>query len=177
MTIDDAVAAAPETSYPSSVRRTALMLLASIAFVAAGVWMLILHTSIRTDVAGVVAVPFFGLGVIMMAGRLVRGTPELVISGAGIVHVRFGSIPWSQVNYVTVRHVKTRASTQRFIELVLHDPSGYLAQAPRAARIQAAANRPFGYGPVQISAHTLPVELDEVLATMHRYNPQLQFRA
>ncbi len=139
--------------------------------------MLILHTSIRTDVAGAVAVPFFGAAAVTMVARLVRHAPELVINGEGIVHVRYGSIPWSQVDYVTVRHVKTRGSTQPFIELVLHDPSGYLAQAPRAARIQAAANRPFGYGPVQISRNTLPVPLEEVLATMHRHNPQLQFRA
>lgn len=177
MTIEDAVAAAPETSYPSSVRRTALMLLGSVAFVAAGVWMLIVHSSIKMDVGGAVAVPFFGLGVIAFANRLVRRTPELVISSAGIVHFRFGSIPWSEVDHVTVRHVNTRASTQRFIELVLRDPAGYLAQAPRSARMQAAANRPFGYGPVQISTNTLPVTLEEVLAAMHRHNPQLQFRA
>lgn len=176
MTIDDAVAAAPETSYPSSVRRTALMLLGSIAFVAAGVWMLIVHSSLKMDVGGALGVPFFGLAAVVLANRLVRRAPELVISGAGIVHFRYGSIPWSQVDYVTVRHVNTRASTQRFIELVLRDPAGYLAQAPRSARMQAAANRSFGFGPVQIGTTTLPVTLEEVLATMHRHNPQLQFR-
>jgi len=177
VTIDDAVAAAPETSYPSSVRRTALMLLGSIAFVVAGAWMLVLHSSLKMDVGGAIGVPFFGLAAIVLANRLVRRAPELVINGVGIVHFRYGSIPWSEVDHVTVRHVNTRASTQRFIELVLRDPAGYLAQAPRSARMQAAANRPFGYGPVQISTTTLPVPLEEVLATMHRHNPQLQFRA
>ncbi|MFJ8361515.1 hypothetical protein [Streptomyces sp. NPDC093984] len=51
-----------------------------------------------------------------------------------------------------------------------------LARAPRTARDAGKANLRFGYSPASISATTLPVDLEEVMAAMRRHHPELRFR-
>jgi len=173
VTLDENLAAAPPTTFDSSIQRTVLTLLGSVVFIAAGIWMLMVHSSVKTTIVGAVAVLFFGACAILFAARLIRRKPELVISSEGFAHLTYGTIAWSQVDHVAIRQIKVRTTSQRMIAVVLHDPAGYLAAAPRLARISGSANMQMGYSPVNISAVTLPVSLDVVLETMRRHNPQL----
>ncbi|WP_258053335.1 STM3941 family protein [Streptomyces sp. Ru72] len=164
------------TTYPSSLRRTSLTAFGSLAFVALGVWLLIDHATLKGVLAGAAAVLFFGLCACVAIGRLLRRRPELVLTGEGLTHVMLGSIRWTEIAEVTVREIRVRSTSQRVIELVLNDPDAYLARAPRTARIAGKANLRFGYSPATISATTLPVDLDEVVAAMRRHHPELRIR-
>ncbi|MGW5610785.1 STM3941 family protein [Streptomyces sp. NPDC003753] len=164
------------TTYPSSLRRTSLVAFGSLAFVALGVWLLIDHATLKGVLAGAAAVPFFGLCACVAIGRLLRRRPELVLTGEGLRHVMLGSIRWTEIAEVTVREIKVRSTSQRVIELALNDPDAYLARAPRTARIAGKTNLRFGYSPATISATTLPVDLDEVVAAMRRHHPELRIR-
>jgi hypothetical protein len=163
----------PRTAYPSSIRRTALVALGSIVFVVLCAWALLGHSSIKAVLAGAVGVPFFGLCAAVAIGRLVRRRPELVITGEGVTHAMLGSISWTEIAAVGIREIKVSSRPQRMIELILHDPGAYLARAPRMARITGKANLRLGYSPATISATTLPVGVDEVLAAMRHHHPEL----
>ncbi|MFD9130737.1 STM3941 family protein [Kitasatospora sp. NPDC059571] len=159
----------PPTVYHSARRRALLMLLGSVGFVVLGVLFLVNGGSALHVVVGAIAVFFFGLCGVLLAVRIVRGGPELVLDEAGLEHVQLGRIAWDEIAAVRLRQV----TGQLFIELVLHDPAGYVARAPRIVRMSAAANRGIGYGPANISANTLPVGTDEVIAAMVRHCPRL----
>ncbi|MFE0510313.1 STM3941 family protein [Streptomyces sp. NPDC058964] len=161
------------TTYPPSVRRALLVALGSAVFVALGIWMLIGHSTLKATLTGAVAVPFFGLCGCVAIGRLARRRPELELTGDGLTHAMLGPIAWAEIAAVGIREIKVRSSSQRVIELVLHDPGAYLARAPRFARIAGKANLRLGYSPATIAATTLPVGVDEVLEAMRRHHPSL----
>jgi hypothetical protein len=169
-------AAVPQTVYRSSIGRTSLMTLGATVFVALGAWLVIDHATVKATVAGAVAVLFFGLCDCLAIGRLLRRRPELVLTGEGVTHVMLGSIGWTEIAEVRIREIKVRSSTQRVIELVLHDPVAYLARAPRLARFAGKANLRMGFSPTNISATTLPADLDTVVAAMRRHHPELTIR-
>ncbi|WP_228718578.1 STM3941 family protein [Kitasatospora acidiphila] len=163
----------PPTVYPSDKRRVVLMLLGALAFVALGVGLLIWHGSVKAVIGGVLAVPFFGACAVLYGIRLVKGRPELIIDQAGVEHAQLGRIAWQEIAGLRIREMTVRSAKQRFIELLLHDPAGYLARAPRLVKMTASGNRGLGFGPANISANTLPVGSEEVIAAMLRHQPQL----
>jgi hypothetical protein len=166
----------PETTFRSSKGRTSLVALGATVFVVLGAWMVIDHTTVKATVVGAVTVLFFGLCDCLAIGRLLRRRPELVLTGEGVTHVMLGSIGWTEIAEVGIREIKVRSSTQRVIELVLHDPVAYLARAPRMARIAGKANLRMGFSPTNISATTLPVDAETVVAAMRRHHPELTVR-
>ncbi|MFI9331076.1 STM3941 family protein [Kitasatospora sp. NPDC052868] len=171
--MNDETAALPPTVYPSAKGRTLLMLLGAIAFVAVGAVLLLQQDGVKNVVVGAAAVLFFGLCAVLLLARLVQGRPELVLDSAGLEHVQLGRIGWAEIGAVRIRDIRVRNAHQRMIELLLHDPAGYLTRAPRLVRATASANRGLGYGPANISANTLPVGLEDVLAAMVRHHPRL----
>ncbi|MFD0278976.1 STM3941 family protein [Kitasatospora sp. NPDC127111] len=170
--IEETAAPAP-TVYHSSRLRTVLMLAGSVAFVALGAAFLAGHDSVKAVLAGGLAVPFFGLCAAVLTSRLVRGRPELVLDATGLEGIQLGRIAWSEIAAVRIRAISVGGATQRMIELVLHDPAGYLARAPRIVRATASSNRRLGYGPANISANTLPVGPEAVVTAMLHHHPEL----
>ncbi|AUY54584.1 hypothetical protein EH183_29890 [Streptomyces sp. CB01881] len=125
--------------------------------------------SVVLVLVGALSVAFFGACAVGLTGRLVRRRPELVLDTAGLDHVQLGRISWSEIAEVRIRAVNTgSALTPHVVELVLHDPAGYLARAPRIAR----ANARMGYSP-SFSTSTLPVGHDAVADAMLRHRPEL----
>src|SRR5258708_7702021 len=123
------------TVYQAPLRRAVLLTLAALGFVAACAWLLVSHrNNIRADIAGVVGVPFFGLAAATLIYRLIRRRPELVINDEGFAHRTWGRVAWSEIRAVGIREIKVRTSTQRMIEVVLHDPDRHVVGAPMAAR-------------------------------------------
>jgi hypothetical protein len=165
------------TSYQSSNRRTILLAIGAVAFVAASAWVLVSHPSVKAVIAGGVGVPFFGLCAVLWTSRLVRRRPELVLTDEGLTHVTSGHISWAEIDHVRVREIKVRGTSQRVIEIILRDPASYLARVSIMTRLTAAANRRFGFSPVNISAVSLPVSLETVLESMHHHHPNLAIKA
>ncbi|MFF4341463.1 STM3941 family protein [Kitasatospora sp. NPDC001540] len=171
--IEDGGRTAP-TVYHSSRRKAWLLLAMAVAFVAAGVAFLVAHSTVEMTVAGAVAVPFFGTGVVLLMCRLGSGRPELVIDAGGLEHFRLGRFEWAEIAAVRLRVQQVRRTTsQRFLELVLHDPDTYLARAPRLVRATAGMSLRLGFGPANIPVNTLPVTPEAVLAAMKQHHPEL----
>jgi hypothetical protein len=145
------------------------MLAGSLVFVALGIVFLVAHSTVKMTVAGVLAVPFFGFCSLLIARRLLRDRPELMLDDAGVDHVTLGRFGWDQTAAV-------RSTSQRFIELVLHDPDAYLARAPKLVRSTASMNARLGFGPANMPTNTLPVPPEAVLDAMRRHRPGLAVR-
>ncbi|MFE7855360.1 STM3941 family protein [Streptomyces sp. NPDC057403] len=161
------------TVYPLAKTRVWLMLAGSLVFVALGIVFLVAHSTVKMTVAGALAVPFFGLCAVLIVQRLFRGRPELVVDDAGVEHVRLGRFGWGEIAAVRIREQRVRNTSQRFIELVLHDPEAYLARAPRLVRSTASMNARLGFGPANMATNTLPVPPEEIVDAMRRHRPGL----
>lgn len=164
----------PPTVYPLAKGRTWAMLAGSLVFVALGIVFLVAHSTVKMTVAGVLAVPFFGFCSVLIARRLLGDRPELVLDDAGVDHVTLGRFGWDEIAAVRIREQRVRNTSQRFIELVLHDPDVYLARAPKLVRSTASMNARLGFGPANMPTKTLPVPPETVLDAMRRHRPGLE---
>ncbi|MER6738823.1 STM3941 family protein [Streptomyces puniciscabiei] len=163
----------PPTVYPLAKGRVRAMLAGSVVFVAVGIVLLVAHSTVKMTVAGALAVLFFGFCAVLIIQRLLRDRPELVLDDAGMDHVRLGRFGWEEIAAVRIREQRVRNTSQRFIELVLHDPDAYLARAPKLVRSTASMNARLGFGPANMATNTLPVPPEAVLDAMRRHRPGL----
>nr|WP_243876636.1 STM3941 family protein [Streptomyces sp. 846.5] len=163
----------PPTVYSLAKGRTWAMLAGSLVFVALGVVFLVTHSTVKMTLAGAVAVPFFGLCSVIIARRLLRDQPELVLDDAGVEHATLGRFAWDEIAAVRIREQRVRNTSQRFIELVLHDPDAYLARAPMLVRRTASMNARLGFGPANMPTTTLRVPPEAVLEAIERHCPGL----
>jgi len=163
----------PPTVYPFAKGRVWAMLAGSFVFVALGIVFLVVHSTVKMTVAGALAVPFFGFCSVIFIQRLFHGRPELVLDDAGVDHVSLGRFGWDEIAAVRIREQRVRNTSQRFIELVLHDPDAYLARAPGLVRRTASMNARLGFGPANMATNTLTVPPDQALDAMRRHHPGL----
>ncbi|MEU6587751.1 STM3941 family protein [Streptomyces sp. NPDC046881] len=158
---------------PTFGRRPRVAVRSASSFVALGLVFLVAHSSVKMTVAGALAVPFFGSCAVMITQRLIRDRPELLLNDAGVDHVTLGRFGWAEIAAVRMREQRVRNTSQRFIELVLHDPDAYLARAPKLVRGTASMNARLGYGPATMPTNTLSVPPEAVLEAMRRHRPGL----
>jgi hypothetical protein len=163
----------PPTVYPLAKGRVWAMLAGSVVFVAVGIVLLVAHSTVKMTVAGALAVLFFGFCAVLIIQRLLSDRPELVLDDAGVDHVRLGRFGWDEIAAVRIREQRVRNTSQRFIELVLHDPDAYLARAPKLVRSTSSMNARLGFGPANMATNTLPVPPEAVLEAMRRHRPGL----
>jgi hypothetical protein len=163
----------PPTVYALAKGRVSAMLAGSVLFVVVGVVFLVVHSTVKMTVAGALSVAFFGFCTVLIARRLLGGKAELVLDDAGVEHAALGRFGWDEIAAVRIREQRVRSTSQRFIELVLHDPQGYLARAPRLVRSTASMNARLGFGPANMPVNTLPVPPEAVLGEMLRRCPRL----
>ena len=163
----------PPTVYPLAKGRVWAMLAGSLVFVALGIGFLVAHSTVKMTAAGAVAVPFFGLCSVIIGQRLRRDRPELMLDDTGVDHERLGRFRWDEIAAVRIREQRVRNASQRFIELVLHDPDAYLARAPKLVRGTASMNARLGFGPATMATNTLPVPPETILDAMRRHCPGL----
>jgi hypothetical protein len=163
----------PPTVYPLAKGRVWAMLAGSLVFVALGIAFLLAHSTAKMTLGGALAVPFFGLCAVVIARRLFTDRPELVLDDTGVDHVRLGRLDWDQIAAVRIREQRVRNTSQRFVELVLHDPGAYLARAPKLVRSTASMNARLGFGPAVMATNTLPAPPEAILDAMRRHRPGL----
>jgi hypothetical protein len=157
----------PPTVFQPSPRRTALIVLGAVAFVAVGVWLLLTGESVKALVGGGLAVAFFGYCAVLGTVRLVRREPELVVSDDGLSHVVHGEVSWDDVDHVALSGLRVSGATQYFVEVVLRDPDAY---RPRRRMLTGSVA---GLSPYAISVVGLSESLEDVLAAMVRHHPGL----
>jgi len=163
-----------------SKTKIALGILGSFAFVAIGVWLIMLdQTNIETSRSfrlffnsptvvrglGLVAIVVFGFLAIFFIRKLFDQKPGLVFNNAGIVDnasaVAAGFIPWSEV---TGSHV---FEIQR--QNMVSDPQKYVDHGNALKRKLNQANYKMCGSPIAISANALKVNFSELRAIFDEY--------
>lgn len=175
---------ADETIIEFSKRKMALLVAASCAFVAAGVWFLYVDAaSIRTvrsygyfgndplvvRAFGVVAVGFFGFFALYGLRKLFDRRPGLVFNDSGIIDnvsaASAGFIPWSEVVGSGVLHIQK----EKMLVVVVADPRKYVGHGGALKRALNKANHKMAGSPITISSHALNVTFPELVSLFNRY--------
>lgn len=164
--------------------KIALLVAASCAFVAAGVWFLFVdEAAIRSGRSfrvfgndplivrafGVVAVGFFGLCGLYGVKKLFDREPGLIFNESGIIDnasgVAAGFIPWSEVIGTGIFEVHN----QKMLIIEVANPQKYVERGGALRRALNKANYKFSGSPVSISANALDIAFPELLSLFDRY--------
>jgi hypothetical protein len=154
----------------TSKTRVALMMLGSIAFVAAGAWMV---THFPDDLArlpfgilipvpwlGWAAIVFFGLAGVAWSRQFFSGGPVIEMSPEGLYYRRWSetTIPWDAFDRAAIGEIQR----QRMLTLWLRDPADYPSTTLQGRT--AGANKAMGFGDICLSAIGLDRSFDEIVA-------------
>ena len=158
--------------------RTALLCLAALAFVVAGLWMAgvlgpaprVFRGGPRPVLAtlGWLSVVVFGLALAFLMHRLVRPRPALVLDAHGFTDgataAAVGRVDWSEVTGVAV----TGTGQARALVVDVADEQALLQRLPAGRRRLAAASRSTTGHAVTVPLAGLDVDGDELCALMRR---------
>lgn len=146
------------------------MLFLSLLMVAGGVFLLYRPPHSvpvwSTEVVGWSGVVFFGLCTIVIAGRIVRNRPSLVVDDEGITCER-RRVAWADVGDIGVG----TTAGQKFLRIGLHDIDGFLARCSLPSRILGRLNTKLAGTPVSVAASLLPLDVDEVRRRVEERRP------
>ena len=169
-----------ERIIPLSKTKVLLLILGSVAFVAAGVWLLSLDTAaiqrlrrfnnpLLVRGVGVAAIAFFGLTGLYSLRKLFDRKPGLVFSREGILDnssaVSAGLLPWSEVTGVEVVQIHR----QKLLVIKVKDPERYIGRGSRLKRALNRANYNMVGSPIAISSNALRIGFDELVALVRQY--------
>jgi hypothetical protein len=153
---------------------------ASLAFVAAGIWM-ITSGGVYATAVGVVCVIFFSIGLIFFTYRLVRPVPAVQIDGFGVTDrssaVSLGHLRWEDIASVKIDtveiHVHGRAIRQRMLGIYPDPRVDILSRAKPMTRFLLRLNRGMGLSSINIAESSLPFSLETAVEQMRRFRPSL----
>lgn len=144
-------------STTTSLRKLLLLLLASLVFVACGVWMVRDPGADEVEVilGGWLCIIFFGLCAIAFLAQLVLPKPRLTIDSCGITWTQRSdrTIPWSNIEDVDMLTV---GRSQRYLVLWLSEPERYPPRRQPRRPGPSLTNRMYG-GDVHIPLGNLTV--------------------
>lgn len=139
-----------------------MLLIASVGFVAAGIWMVV-----KGETFGWFAILFFGSGVPVFIWQIADSRPRLVIDGQGVLDrtLGVGRIAWGDIAAAYVRSI----SGNDFICLELKDPSKYSRKLSKVKRAMASANRSLGFTDFSLNLSGVDASTDEVFELVMKH--------
>ena len=161
-------------SIPTSMTKTGLTLLGSIAFVIAGIWIIYLSRSESSNILvfllsslGFVNISFLGICGLYSLTRLFNTQPGLVLDSEGIIdrYSAIGRISWQDVRKIDV----TRVENQRFLTLYTTNPQKYLQRGGFVQRQMNTLNYKFYGSPIHIASNSLKISFGELTDLVFRY--------
>ena len=163
-------------SIPTSKLKTGLMLLGSIAFVIAGIWIIYLSRSESSSILvfslsllGFVSIVFFGICGLYSLTRLFDTQAGLVLDSEGIIDrssgVSVGRILWQDVRKIDV----TRIENQRFLTFYPTNPQKYLQRGGFVQRQMNALNYKLYGSPIHIASNSLKIGFGELTDLVFQY--------
>lgn len=162
-----------ERTIAMSHAKTALLLLCAMVFVAIGTWMVLMPQAAYFSVAlGIVSIVFFGACGAVAIKKLMQKSPGLMVNLQG-VHDQSGGtsagfVPWKDVSAVQPSFI----SGQKFVSLMLHDAQKYSQHGNALQQRLAKLNMSLVGTPINISANTLKINFDDLLALLESYHQQ-----
>lgn len=153
--------------------RQLLLLLLSVVFVAAGVWIIDASRSgFIGGIIGVLCIAFFGLAGIYRLVELVYRRPMLELDADGISDraslASAGRLRWTEINAVTIYSV----AGQRMLAVLPRDPNEVMARVGLVRRALMKMNTGFGFPPVNVPESAIPYSLEALVEEMRRHNPE-----
>lgn len=162
-----------EIHIPQSRKRIALLMLAALAFVALGLWLVMtddsairaragLNSPLLVHGAGWASIAFFGTGLLVAVKKLVANEPGVTLGQnglrIGVTAIDFGLVPWTEISGFS----RYTISGQHFLVIELHEPLRYANTGNALRRRINHANLKMCGSPVSIPVHTLQVSMDEL---------------
>lgn len=158
---------------PFSKRKTLVLLMGAIAFVAAGYWLLfgtvtfgnaLLDNLLLIKITGLVSVIFFGIAIYFLIGNLRTQGPGLIIDDTGIEDysssLSTSKIYWKDIEAIEVMTIKS----QIVILFKVSNPKTYIeAQRNKLKRKMLELNYKWYGTPVSSSANGLRISSVELL--------------
>lgn len=172
------------TEIPLSKTKLLKLLLFSVLFLIAGLWIIlknpqvsnpVFNNSVMKTLASYGGVIMGVLGIYFFSRQLFDKNPGLVLTDQGIYDntsaFKVGLIPWSDVSHIYESTVQASiASKQRFITIGLTEPQKYIAKETNGLKrklLQANAKR---YGsPIHISTNALKTKHNELMQLFTSY--------
>jgi hypothetical protein len=160
--------------YPSR-GKLLLLVLGGAAFIALGLF-LWRTGQIKNQVVAILSVVFFGACFVFGVIRLIWRKPSLIISPMGILErsSALGSylLRWDEIDSVFISTMQVTAfSSQRFLSIRLKNTEEFLARQSSARARLMRMNMGLVGAPINISASTLPVKLEELIEVMQQKSP------
>lgn len=166
-----------EIIIPRNKFKIAFLALGAVAFVAVGIWLVQIATSVLLGDAantfdddhpaytlsvGLMSIVFFGPAGLILIRKLFNNAPGLVINSEGILDnstaVAAGFIPWDEI---TTFLPQTHAG-KKFLVVFVRDPDRYANKGGLLKRLMNKANRSLTGSPINISMGTLKIKSDEL---------------
>lgn len=166
---------ASENSIPLSKTKLALLVIGSLLFVAAGIWLAQLDDAVVASQRrynnpavmhglGVVCALVFSATAVFGLVKLRDDRPGLVFGPDGFTDnasaTAAGFVPWSEVTGVGVMEF----NRQKMLVVAVRDPEKYLARGGALKQMLGRANARMCGSPVVISAHALKADFGALLA-------------
>jgi hypothetical protein len=144
--------------YYNSRKRYALLVLAGLAFVAMGVFLIVEKDAWAL---GIVTIVFFGAGVAVGVRQFADTRPRLQVTDEGILDrtLGVGLIPWTDIADAYVRSV----NQEYFICLFLHNEQAYLDLLSPLKRKLASANEALGFTALSINLSGVDLDPHQLL--------------
>lgn len=153
-----------------------LALIASLAFVAVGLWFVISPPQINSALfgnpvlifcAGIASIGVFGVFSVVAVKKLADKKPGLIIDETGITDnasgASAGHIPWSDITEIKTIQV----FDQKFVMIAVADPNKYIERQTNALRRKAMQmNLKSNGSPINISANALRCNFDTLKTTL-----------
>ena len=151
--------------YPSR-GKLVLMAIGCIALTACAIaeW---LEGSLEYRIVALAAGVFFGLVFVLVIMRLVKRTPSLILNQSGIFDnsSALGGyfLRWEEIDSIFISSMTVSMNRQRFLSIKVKDTDRFLSQQGTLKAKMMRANIKLVGAPVNISANTLPIRLEELL--------------
>jgi hypothetical protein len=174
-----------ETIIEQSKKKLVLIILGSLALVAAGAWMLSLDADeIRSGRSfnfffrspavvygfGGAGVICFGLSAAYAFKKMFDKRPGLVLNSSGFIDnasgIAAGFIPWTEVTGAGVYEIQG----QKMLTVGLRDPQKYIDRGSALKRALNKANSGMVGSPVSISSVALKINFAELVSLFERYH-------
>jgi hypothetical protein len=160
-----------------SRKKLLLVAAGSAMFVALGVF--ILATGKVDDrIVGIACIGLFGLGLLAAIWLLVRRAPALIIHYSGILidttRRSKGILHWDEIAGIYIATVTGQRGKQRFLSIIPKDLDAYLSRQSAFQARLAKINISLVGAPINISASTLPMTLEELIQNIQLKCPGIQ---
>ncbi len=162
-----------EIRIPQSRKKLAVLILAALAFVLLGVWLVMmddaairaragLNNPLLVHSVGWISIAFFGAGLFLAAKKLLANAPGVTLGQNGLrigaSAIDFGLVPWTDISGFS----RYTTSGQHFLVIELHEPLRYANTGNALRRRLNHANLNMCGSPISIPVHTLQVSMDEL---------------